>query len=619
MFLIHLLLTLAAGSVSMAPLQATVPGDGSSVPAALGGNGFEKIAADSGWESGTLAADDYRYFADTNALKGGTIAIAIDEWPATFRAYGKDENTQETRMIYDLVYESLLQKDPLKAGFLPSLATHWRVDTARQTYFFRIDPDARFSDGHPVTSADVIATYDLGVDPHILSPATNAFFEGFARPVAVSPYIVSVRSKSRNWKDLLYISGMVILPAHVIGRISGKDYLIRYQYDMPAGSGPYIVRREDVIAGRSVRLGRRADWWGLAKPLNRGRYNFDSIRLAVVRDESLGREKFTKGEFDFYKVTRAQSWVEDFAIDEVRRGLIIRQKVYTRAAAGFSGIAFNTRRAPFDDIGIRKAIGMLFDRKQIVEKLMFNQYDLTNSIYPGTEYENQASPRHEYNPAGAAALLAAAGYTSRNSKGILVRNGKPLEIEMLIYAEQQRFLAPVQQDLAQAGILVTFRTLDQTTWFTLLKQGEYQMAFMGWGGLQYPNPVTSFHSNLLEMAYSNNITGFADPRADRIIEREQVSYDPRERTRLLQQLDSIITASYHYAFSWHMPYQRLLYWNRFGTPEFVLGRTGDWTDLLSLWWVDPEKEEQLAAARRDVARTIEHPPEESRFWETWRR
>jgi microcin C transport system substrate-binding protein len=595
--------------------------DSLAVPAALGGVGFEKIAAAEGWASGSLRDEDLHLVADANAIKGGTITVSIDEYPATLRAYGKDEEMQDTRAINELVYQTLLETNPLDLGFRPALASHWKIDTAKQTYYFRIDPAARFSDGRPVTSADLIASYDLGSDPGILSPATNAFYQGYDRPVAVSPYMVSVRSKSRSWKDLLYFATATpILPAHVIGNLTGREYLTRYNFSMPAGSGPYIVTAANIDRGRSITLTRRADWWGAKKEVNRGRYNFDSIRLVVIRDERLQLERFKKGETDIYLVRRAQFWVEEFNFDEARRGLVIKQKVYNDGPTGFAGIAFNTRQAPFDDIRIRKAVGMLFNKKQIVERVMFNQYDMVNSLYPGSEYENPNNPKQEYNPQRASQLLAEAGYTSRNAEGILVRNGEPFEVDMLIYRDQERFLVPFQMDMQQAGIKVNLRTMDQMTWFTMLKEQNYQMALMGWGGLIHPNPKTSFHSDLADHTPSNNITAFSDPRVDQIVEAEQTEFDPARRRAMLREMDSIFSASYHYAYSWYAPYQRVVYWNRFGMPEYVLGRIGDWRDLLELWWVDPKKEEQLARARRERSVVMEHPASEAnRFWKEWRR
>jgi microcin C transport system substrate-binding protein len=590
--------------------------DSTDVPAPLGGPGFEKIAADNGWTTAAIADEDYQYVADTNALKGGTITIGLEAFPLTFRAYGKNENTTVTRSVYNMVYEGLLTTNPLDLEFLPSLASHWRIGPDGRTYYFRINPAARFSDGHPVTSEDVIATYRLGSDPGILSASTNAFFEEFETPVALSRYIVAVRSKSLNWKNLLYFSGTPILPAHVIGRISGEEYLRRYQYAMPPGTGPYIVREKDIRKGRSVTLRRRIDWWQKNEPQMKGEFNFDAIRMIVIADPEAAARQFRSGEIDLSLSRTVESWIAGSDIDEVRRGLIAIQYIHTRYPSGFAGLAFNTKREPFDDIRVRQAIGLLFDREHILGKDV-SRFDLTNSIYPGSEYENPNNARREYDPAGAVQLLKEAGYTSRNDEGILVRNGKPLVIEMLVYGGQQYLTRILQTDLAQVGIRVEPKVVDPSVWFSMLKEQNYQMAHMSWGGLLFPNPITSFHSTLADRLPSNNITSFRDARVDSLAEREQRTFDPVERRKILREIDSIFSSSYHYAYSWHASNDRLVYRNRFGMPRHVISRIGDWRDILSLWWVDPVRHKRLQAAQRDRSINLDRPEPSSYFWLQW--
>jgi microcin C transport system substrate-binding protein len=593
------------------------PGADPSVPAEQGGKGFETIAADSGWKTTSLTPTEFRYIADSNAKKGGEITTAIDEYPATFRAYGRDENAEATRAIYNLVYEPLLGINPLNLDFLPALATHWKIGPDNQTYYFRINPDARFSDGHPVTSEDVLATYKLGLDSTILEPYTNTFFAGFDPPVAISKYIVSVRSKTNNWKNMFYFAGRPILPAHVIGTMSGKDYLDKYQYEMPPGTGPYVVMSPDIKKGNSVTLTRRADWWGAALPENRGRYNFDKIRLTVVRDDRLLLEKFKKGELDLYPVNRASYWVEEFKFDEAQRGLSQKVKVYNNNPVGFGGIAFNTKRAPFNDPKIRKAFTLLFNRADLVAKLMFNEYDLSDSYYPSSDYSNPRNPKQEFSPEKAAAVLTEAGYGARNNQGILTKGGKPLVVEMLVTQDQVRIVTPYQQDLKQAGIQVNFRVVDATTRFKMVSEKNYTMTFQQWGGIIYPNPISSFHSRLADAPNTNNITALKNARIDQICEREQVTFDRTERIRLLQELDGILVAENHYALGYHVPYVRVAYWNKFGHPDFILTRIEDWDDAFALWWFEPEKAATVAKGMRDKSVKMPLLPEKAYFWQEY--
>ena len=549
----------------------------SPVPPELGGPGFEEIAEEEGWQTGGFHDEDLPYISDQQGIKGGEIRVPISTYPPTFRAYGKDENSYATRLVHNMVYEPLLSVNPLTLELLPELASHWRVDKDDQTYWFRLDPRARFADGRPVTTKDVIATYDLAVDPRILSPYTNFFYEGFDPPEAISPYIFKVRATQKNWRNLLYFGRTSILPDHVISRLNGGEYLQRYNYRMPTGSGPYEVKLKNVEKGKQVTLTRRKNWWRRDDPEVRGEYNFDSITFVVVYEESK-LEAFKRGDVDFIRVNRAQQWAEEFHFDEVERGLIQKRKIYNDNPQGVNGLVFNMRKAPFDNPKVREGFVYLFNRERLVKDIMYNEYVMTNSYYPGSVYENPNNPKVEYDPEKGLALLREAGYTERNREGILVHEetGLPLRFEMPILKNSRRILAPVQEDWKAMGISLRFRMVDFAFQLKLVNERNFSIVFMNWGASLFPNPRSMFHSELADAMNTNNLTGFKNARADELIEEELITYDQGKREKILQELDSILVISHQYALGWYAPFTRVVYWNKFGQPSFYLGKTDDY-------------------------------------------
>ena len=222
------------------------------VSAENGGSGF----AGEAWETNL----SFALMGDPSAVKGGVIRSHQLDFPTTFRYRGP--NTTEFDLMLDgLVYEGLLTLHPTSTEWIPALATHWQISPDRLTYRYRINPNARFSDGEPVTAEDVVATWELMMDPGLQDPAARLVYGKYDRPVAETPYIVSVTSTQLNWRNFLYFSSMPIYPAHVLNTIDGETYIRDYNYKMLPGTGPYIVNEADVDRGNRVIIRRRFDYW----------------------------------------------------------------------------------------------------------------------------------------------------------------------------------------------------------------------------------------------------------------------------------------------------------------------------------------------------------------------
>ncbi len=596
---------------STAFAEPGVPG----IPPELGGPGFEtwlKESGAEGWVTGQPTVS-----GNPKAVKGGRLRMATQEFPSTLRTIGKDSNSTFLTAVEALIFEPLLTLDSNTQEIVPVLATHWKISEDKMTFTFRINPEARWSDGAPVTTDDVTATWRLLVDEGILFPYTNILYGKYEEPVAESPYLFSVTTTEENWRHFLYFSiSMTILPAHIIGGMDGGEYLEEFQFQMVPGSGPYELLLENIDNGRSLVITRRDDWWGADRPENLGLYNFDEIEWLIIMDERLWLEKFKKGELDFYQVSRASWWANEFNYDEIERGICLKRKVYNEKVQGVSGLAFNMREWPFDDIRVRKAFAHLYDREKLIDKLFYNQYEKLNSYFAAGPYENFDVAKYEYDPEKAKNLLAEAGYKTRNTEGWLQdENGRIIELTLTFDSPSwERIHTVLQEDLQKAGIKLNLKQLTRATQFQNNMDHNFKLTFQSWGGLFWPNPNSSFHSDNADVSPSTNISGVKDAYVDSLAAIYDAEYDQGKREELIQLIDLRLSELVPYALAWYGPFHRIVYWNKFGYPEGYVGRGGDFLAIQAMWFLDPEREKAMNEAIADPGKKLPTGEVVDKYW-----
>lgn len=582
--------------------QENPPGALPDVSAELGGAGFEQLAASLGFKTN----ENQKSMADPRGVPGGMLRIPLQEFPATMRSEGKDANTAFMSMVSGMMYESMMGLDSWTDEFTPALATHWKVEDnalGGQTFTFRINPKARWQTGHRITAEDIKATWKLMVDDGLLQPYKGILYRQYSEPEVLSPYLVRTSTKDLNWRHFLYFgASMTIYPAHIIGTMTAKEYMERFQNQTMPGSGLYLLRDEDINQGNSLTMTRTSNHWDKDNPIGKGDGNFTKVKFRVVTDETLQREMFKKGELDIYIVGQAKYWVKEFLpeqIEQLGKGWIQRKKIYTQNPNGTSGFVFNMREEPFNDIRVRRAFAYLLNREKLIDKLFYNEYLPIHSYYPGSVYENPNNEKIKYDPETGLRLLAEAGFAHRDGEGYLVNaRGQRLELDLMTDESPtwERIITVIQEDYKQAGIKLNLKPTTGATQFQMVMDRKFKMHWQTWTGLYFPNPESSFKSNLADEPNTNNLSGFKSKELDSLCEVYNKAFSQEERIKLIRRTDTILMENYQEALGWYGPFTRLGYWDKFGMPEWGLSRTGDWTSLVSLWWYDADKHKELVNA-----------------------
>jgi len=568
------------------------------------------------------------------AKKGGSVVFGYSSYPPTLRTYGENSSELINQLITRMVYESLLKIDPVTYEYIPGLADKWSVSEDKMTYFFHINERAKWEDGVPVTAFDVVATYDLLIGEGIRDPYYNDFYSSkYERPAALTANIIMVKAKILQWSSFLYFSNTYVLPEHVIGRIEPSEYLTNFNNELMPGSGPYSF--EEALPNQAIVLRRDTNWWAADITPNENLFNFDEVRINFYTDETVLFENFKKGNIGIapYIVPHTiNKWVEDFSSEKstaVKNNYIVRQKIYCEKPEGHGGFAFNMREEPFNDIRVRKAVRLLFNREKIINKLFYNEYKPMDSYYANSIYENKNNPRIRYNPQEAIRLLEEAGYSQKNlnEEGYIVKDGKPFELNLNFYrSDDTRIETLLQEELKKAGIKTNLKKVTWATHIKDLDERKFKMIWINYTTDLFPNPEHAYHSKYSDKQNTNNIYGFKNKRTDELCEKYNSEFDMRKRVTLIRELDSILVSNHLMALNWYTDNIKILYWNKFGMPEFVISGisysgnvTFKFPEVIStFWWYDSEADKALRNAMKNDFPLPAKPAEVS-YWEKYRK
>ena len=219
-----------------------------------GGKGFGKIAKSLGWETNTNID-----VGDPRAKKGGTLTMLGGEtFPKTYRSIGKDSRHQINGLMDGIQYDPLLTYNYENLEWEPNLATHWKMESDSITYRFRLDPNARWSDGKEITAKDVVAYFNLLVDPGHKDPNVSKWYdEYFEVPIAETKYIVKIVAKKKDWRVFRYAAGFTPWPSFYLDETDGSGYLEKYNYSFPESWGKVTPSIKSRVQFRVLGILRR--------------------------------------------------------------------------------------------------------------------------------------------------------------------------------------------------------------------------------------------------------------------------------------------------------------------------------------------------------------------------
>jgi microcin C transport system substrate-binding protein len=535
---------------------------------------------------------EYDPIANPKAVKGGAYTSWGGSFPKSLNMF-LDYNSF-SKEITETLFEPLVEMHSTKNVPVGALAESWEISDDNKTFTFHIHPNAKWSDGKPITAEDVQFYYDVIMDPKNLTSLFRVDLKRFDRPQIIDTHTIRLVVNEIHWSNFWTAGSLFAFPKHL-----WKDVDFNKQnFEFPVVSGPYKLK--EVQTNRYIILERRADWWGRVKKFNQYKYNFDYIKYKFMEDRNKALEAFKKGEFDAYPIYTAAIWANQTQFDQVKKGWVLRQSIYNKEPIGFQGFAINLRRPMFQDIKVRKALCYLLNRELMNEKLMYNEYFLLNSYYPDL-YPNNINPDVElikYNPEKARQLLREAGWRV-GPDGLLQKDGKIFEINFLNFSVDLRHLNIYIEDLKSVGIKAKIEQLSLSTVMKRMDNHEFDLFWANWGAVRLRNPEDIWDSSTADQIASNNYSGVKDPVADKLIEEQKTEMDADKRDEILKKIDKRLNEIIPYIFLWQSDHHNILYWSRFGTPQYIFNKF-DREDIIPVyWWLDQDKDKTLKEAMKN--------------------
>ena len=529
-------------------------------------------------------------YANPDAPQGGTLNQAIT---GTFDSISPFIVKGTAAIgIRTYVVESLLGRNWDEAFSLYGLLAE-SIDASddRQTFTFRIRSEARFSDGTPVTAADVIFSMETLRDKG--RPNFKNSFSKITKYETPDDHTVTFHQEVGDRELPLIMGLMPILPKHAW---EGKAF-DETSLDPIIGSGPYVI--SEVKAGESITYKKNPEYWGRNLPLNRGLWNFNSVRFDYYRDANAAFEAFKKGDADVRNESDPVRWATGYDFPAVKDGKVTLEKIVQRSPAPASGFAFNTRRKIFGDVRVREALLHAFDFEWANANLFSNAYQRTYGYYSGSEFSSKDKPadaaelaivgtglRKDFvdgfyklpvsNGSGhdrkelkmAVDLLGEAGWTVKDT-GLVNAAGENFAFTISVQnKDQEKIALHFQRTLQQIGIKADVRIVDSAQFASLQKTYDYDMIPATWFNSLSPGNEQKFYfgSDGKETEGTRNYPGIADPRVDAAIAAMLSAKSQEDFAAAVRAEDRLLVSGFYIIPFYDSGGQWVARWNTIGRP-----------------------------------------------------
>lgn len=583
---------------------------------------------------------DFPHFDYVNpeAPKGGEISIATQ---GTFDSMNPYSRKGQSGALASMTYESLLGESLINGQMvsMPAdvfgelyglLAESLEYPETKDWVIFHMRPEARFSDGTPLTAHDVAFSHNLLLDQglksygdavrkripkvEVIDDHTIKFFfaTGISRRSLIDQ-VGTVPVWSKKWYD------------------ENEARLDEGRLETAPGSGPYVIDSVDV--NRRIVYRRNPDYWGAALPINIGRHNFDSIRIEYFADTTAAFEGFKSGAYTFRSEGESRKWATGYNFPKVASGAVKLETLPDGSVPPATGIVFNLGSEVFKDKRVRQAAALAFNFEWTNESLQFNLFEQRRSFLQGTDMMAADLPsgaeleflkklgdvvppeifsepvpephtsdpsrlRDRRNVRKASALLNEAGWAVGTDGQRRNADGQTLDMMFLLNSSGsptgRAIMENYVENLKGLGVNAVLDAVDSAQYTSRRRDRDYDMIFGGYRAFQDTGTGLQqmFGSEAAGFSLFNP-AGVSSLLVDAIIEASLVTGSLEEEKASLMALDRALRHEVALIPVWYKPAHWVAYYDQYEHPETIppldLG-------YLDYWWYDAEKAAKLRAS-----------------------
>ena len=454
---------------------------------------------------------------------GGTLIDAMTGEPSGLISMIAGESASSA--VTANIFNKLLKYDK-NLDLEGELAQSWQVSPDSKTITFTLKPNLKWADGKPLTSADVLWTWQSVTDEKTGSPYASDF-QLVKKAEAPDALTFSVTYAQAYAPALDSWAGLQVLPKHLL---DGKDLHTTAFARNPVGSSYYKL--DKWTHGENLKLSRNASSvLGPAK--------IDHLISRIIPDNSAQFLELMAGNID------------SMGLDPIKYSRIIPARpelkqtlaLYKELGNSYTYLGFNLKHKPFDDKRVRQAINYAIDKQEIIDGVYLGLgINIASPYKPGTRWSNPTLKPYGYDPTKAKALLKEAGFADTNSDGIVELNGKPFSFEIVTNQNKEREKSAVliQRRLMEVGIKVNIRAIEWASFISrFIKTGDFDVVLLGWGLGLDPDQFNIWHSSQ-QGGDKFNFIGYNNPAVDKLLEQGRVELDPDKRQKIYHEFAKVL-------------------------------------------------------------------------------